>query len=305
MLENNQYSNVPLDSILETYENKELYFRFLDENILVKRDPKSNSSGIFGYTEVVNFTFDEFRDFLISHYLVEELYLKSEEDFKKFISENINSESQILEGCGTFLFHVLRESDDEKLRGYVYKEEWFEQTYIKSIFTIDDSNILEDDKKRISKYYFERDLYCNEIVNNLVKRADPELFENLNIDFLIELVLELDEENYKKKFLNVFTTETRHYRFNNQIPLWSHLDKLKKKYRDNLSNLEPKGHKLFNVLLLLFKHEKNWEILNLYEEYTYLNMEMAKKQITLALKAKNIVLTALIKAFCKEYDIEL
>ncbi len=307
MVSNNQYSNVPLDSIIEDERHRAIYVRFLDENILIKRDPKSDKSGIFGYSEVVNFTFDEFRDYLISSYLVEELYPKSSEQFDNFITNNINSESQILEGCGTFLFHTLRNDDTEELKNRVYNQEWFKGIFIKSIFNIKDEDIKDSDIERIGKYFIESDEYSFQIVNGLIRRYDLKIYPKLNIQFLFELIKKLEEDKFNKKFLNLFQFKSRNSfsRFYRKIDLEKIIEKLNKNFDNTEFINDSKYHNLFNLLIYLLPHNQAYRFSYLYERYAYKYIDKAHNQLKEITDNEDSQLKVIVIEFCQEYAIQL
>lgn len=304
MIENKQYSNVPLDLILDKEENREIYIRFLDENILIKRDPKLDNNNIFGYSEVVSFTFDEFRDYLISKYLVEELY--PNQAFEEFITNNIDSDSQILEGCGTFLFHFFRKMEETEVKSKVYSLEWFKKIFIKSIFDVRDETISDDEKEMIIEQFNVSNEYCYQIVNGLMRRS-KESFSKLNIVLLFDLLKELDTENYNEKFLSKFSNKSDRYqaRFYNTIPLQEILNLAIKKFESVEFDNNSKYHNLFNIILHLMPMKSNWRIKQTYERYAYKYIDKAKHQIISVLKSKNPELVEEVNIFCKEYEISI
>lgn len=304
MIEHKQYSNVPLDSILDSTENREIYIRFLDENILIKRDPKANNKTVFGYSEVVSFTFDEFRDYLISKYLVEEFY--PNEQFEDFVTNSIDSNSQILEGCGTFLFHFLREMENSEMKSKVYKLSWFKKIFIKSIFDVRDETVSDEEKEMIKETFNSSNEHSYQIVNNLMRRSKKS-FSKLNIELLFALIKELDTVSYNEKFLSKFSNRTDRYeaRFYNTIPLQELINLAIKKFENEEFDNDSKYHNLFNILLYLMPINNNWRIKQTYERYAYKYIDKAKNQIVDVLKSKNQVLVKEVKLFCKEYEISL
>ncbi len=71
MINNDMFFNVPLPQLLNNIakEEEEIFTRFLDENILLRKDLALEAKGAFVHNEVVNFTYDSFRDYIISAYL--------------------------------------------------------------------------------------------------------------------------------------------------------------------------------------------------------------------------------------------
>lgn len=304
MVENNQYSNVPLDLIIKKEANREVYIRFLDENILIKRDPEIEKNSIFGNTEVVSFTFDEFRDFLLSKYLVDSLY--PNEKFEEFISSSINDNSQILEGCGTFLFHFLRKMPDSEMKSNVYSQDWYNQIFIKSIFDVKDETVKDEEKKKVIELFNSSNDHCYQIVNNLMKRSKKS-FANLNIEDLFNLIKGLDAEKYSEKFLSTFSSKYDSYqaRFYKTIPIKEILKLAINKFEKEDFENDSKYHGLFQILLFLLPIDNNWQIKSIYERYVYKYIDKGKAQIKSALESKNIELVKEVKQFCIDYEISI
>jgi len=153
-----------MNAIIDEDKDFEMFVRFLDENILVKRD-LDTSNKLFTPTEVVNFTFDEFRDYAITKYLFEYLLSKSRDQFYAFVDENLKKESLILEGCSSFLFYFSKKQNDPELNQFLQYQEWYDSAFIKSIFSFKDEVVTSEDIDYLKKlfYYF-----------NLQKRSEWE-----------------------------------------------------------------------------------------------------------------------------------
>ena len=61
-------------------------FALLDEELILRRDLSSTSS-IFATTETINFTFDEFRDFLVTQFLIHRTYVKDLAMFSQIVGQ--------------------------------------------------------------------------------------------------------------------------------------------------------------------------------------------------------------------------
>lgn len=303
MIHEKTYVNVPLDKIIANPNDRELYVRFLDENILVKRDIQTDERGIFTSSEVVNFTFDEFRDFLISQYLVEVLYRKSAEEFASFVENQVNDRSPLLEGCSTFLFYVSRKSSDKLLREVLVKQPWFEAVFSKCIFSLKDSQVTNEDKNVLKGKLRNNEGYSGSIIWNLIIRYDTTYYENLSIEFLFELLRELDQQQFTECFVSKFGTDRWGYSgLIDQEQLVSQIDDiLEKREEDEVSDYE----KLFELLIYMFTNKNRWVIQTTYEKYYFRHPERGKAHIKKALEAKNEALTAIIKQFIRSYEISL
>ncbi len=204
MIQNRVYVNVPFEKIIEDGKHRELYIRFIDENILVRRDIQTEPAGIFSSSEVVNFTFDEFRDFLISRYLIQILYKESQSSFESFIQSEITDKSPLLEGCSTFLFFISRKLNDDGLNKIIKRQSWFESIFSKCIFQLKDSQVTEEDKEILEKNLKNDLLSSSSILVDLIGRYDTDYYKNLNIDFLFRTLRNFNQNEYEKHFINLF-----------------------------------------------------------------------------------------------------
>lgn len=303
MIHEKTYVNVPLDKIIANPSDREMYVRFLDENILFKRDIQTDEKGIFTSSEVVNFTFDEFRDFLISQYLVEVLYKKSVEEFSSFIENQVNDKSPLLEGCSTFLFYVSRKGLDKQLHEILVKQPWFEAVFSKCIFSLKDSQVTNEDKNVLKGKLLSNERYSDSIIWNLIIRYDITYYKNLSIEFLFELLRELDPKQYIECFVSKFGTDRwGHSRLINQEQLDNQIDDiLEKREADDILYYE----KLFELLIYMFTNKDRWNIQSIYEKYFFRHSEQGKIHLSKALESKNETLTNAIKQFISSYEIRL
>lgn len=303
MIQENVYVNVPLDSIITNPGDKEMYVRFLDENILVKRDIQTNEKGVFTSSEVVNFTFDEFRDFLISRYLVEVLYQKSKEEFTTFLENQVTQKSPILEGCSTFLFFVSRRNSDKTLNDILIKQPWFDTVFSSCVFSLKDSQITDDDKKILRDKLINNEKYSGSIIWDLILRYDTNYYKNLNIYFLFEILREFTQQQYKECFVSKFSTDRwGHYGGIKQEDLVSQIDDI---IEDKKSREANYYENLFELLIYMFINNNRWSIQDVYEKYYFRYTSQGKKQLKTALKSRNEVLIKEINQFMESYEISL
>lgn len=303
MIQEKTYVNVPLEKIITNPRDREMYIRFLDENILVKRDIQTDEKGIFTSSEVVNFTFDEFRDFLISRYLVEVLYKKSEEEFVIFLENQVTEKSPILEGCGTFLFFISRRNVNKTLNDILFKQHWFEAVFSSCIFSLKDSQITEDDKMVLREKLVNNEGYSDSIIWNLIIRYDTVYYKNLNIKLLFEILREFNQKQYSDCFASKFSADRwGHYRGINQDSLVSQIDDM---IEDKKSKDATYYENLFELLIYMFTNNNRWRIQDVYEKYYFRYTEQGKKQLETALKSKNEALIKVINQFMESYEISL
>lgn len=303
MIRARMYANVPFEAIFEDSKDRELYIRFLDENILVRRDMQTDEKGLFTTSEVINFTFDEFRDFMVSRYLVEVLYQKSQNEFSQFLEFEFTEKSPILEGCSTFLFFISRKRSDTSLDAIISSQPWFEKTFSKCIFNVKDSQVSDSDKSKVGVILRSGIDSSNSIIFNLIVRRDSSTYKNLNIDFLFITLRDLDQESYEKCFVNKFGTGGWESQF--KINQEDVVDQIGAIFAGGDLDDDASFHKLFELLIYMFLNRENWKITTLYEKYYYKYNEIGKRQLKSALESKAKSLTDMIQQFLEEYEISL
>ncbi|GAB4015032.1 hypothetical protein GCM10028808_39230 [Spirosoma migulaei] len=303
MIERKEYVNIPLDEIINDPKDREMYVRFLDENILVKRDIQDSEKGIFTPSESVNFTFDEFRDFLISRYLIEKLYRDSKDDFIIFIESQINEKSALLEGCSTFLFYISRRTTDKTLNSIISNQKWFDYVFSKCIFSIKDSQVTQEDKNLLKQNIINGTEFGNSLIFNLITRFKEEYYKNLNISFLFSILRELDEKQYQNCFIEKFGEVN--WRHSSRIDQTNLLNQLAKLLENKEFTDESDHHKLFELLIYMFINSNRWEVTELYERYIFQNGKIGAAQLTRALTSRNSELVKEINQFVEDYEISL
>lgn len=302
MIEERTYVNVPFDRIIENSVDRQMYIRFLDENILVKRDIQTDEGGIFSDKEVVNFTFDEFRDFIISRYLIEVIYKNSIDEFTSFIETEISMKSTLSEGCRTFLFFISRKGKEEILNEIISKQPWYSTVFSTCIFSLKDAQVTSEDKKVLLDNLIINDGSNASIIINLVLRSKTEHYKNLNIDFLFEMLRELDEQQYQNSFISSFHNTRGAFGGINQEEWVNQISII---LEDKKINDFPYLHKLFELLLYMFINGNSWKVTVAYERYYYQYDKSAKEQLSRALTCKNEKLKAKLNQFISNYEIIL
>ncbi len=303
MIEHNIFENIPIDSLLKTENrNRDIYIRFLDENILLRKDIGEQDS-IFGNTEFINFTFDEFRDYLITDYLLNYLYEKSKDKFNLFIEENINNESRIKEGCMYFIFSMERLKDNVELSAFIRKQEWYSEVFPYYIFDIKDEWVTADDKLKLkSNFLIDPDISEHMIISLAYERWNVDNFPNLNILLLFEIFDTLTDYEFKTNVYRIYPKKK--YSYYGQFDK-DQLEIFIERLEDILNNEDfqnsPNRHHLFQYILYLLPINHNIQ----YLYYLYWKKYSNKMHFERILSCNSSVLKKSINNFIKTYEIQL
>lgn len=290
MIEHHVFHNIPINEIVSNDNNREIYIRFLDENIILKKDLPQTEDSIFSDGEVINFTYDEFRDFIISDYLLNNTFKGSKEKFKEFISKNLVKASPILEGCSIFLYSLSRKINNEEIKAFISGQEWYNSAFLSVIFSTPDSEITDIDRNQLKLIFASDQTVSEKIILELAyHRYDNSKYQNLNITNLFEIFDELSKEEFEKFALSTY----RGYR--NSIK--NFVEQLEK----FLEDFDAAYHPLFKYLLYFISED--YSVKRLY--YRYYSSYLSKQHLRDLLNVKNENIVINVSKFIKDYDIQL
>lgn len=207
MISTKTFMNVPLDDVLThcNQQEKDAYLRFLDENILLRKDLLEDN--VFATREVVNFTYDEFRDFLLAEYLKEISKSVQSSELGQTITELTNEAIVTFEGLRTFLFLVGH--NDPALNKILVSQPWYENAFVSCIWSIPDEEISDDDIMHLKQMF---PLYIKYLTRMFVLiNWDLSVNPRLNITILLDILSELDLDGIMKIFNVSFDYYTRRY----------------------------------------------------------------------------------------------
>lgn len=184
MLEKNIFSNVPVDAIWEKLSDRQrvIFNQFVDSNILIK---KELSQKVFN-KEVVGFTFDEFRDYMISHYLIDEVFdINTPSIFIKFVTMFTSQEHILREGLICFLFCYSKENNDSFM--VLKNMNWFNEAFIKYIWEIKEENIDDDDVELLKRLVIEKPILSQKLIYE--GRLNTNMYKKISVKILIDILI--------------------------------------------------------------------------------------------------------------------
>lgn len=201
MICNGMFFNVPL-SYLEskfTDDEQRIFSRFLEENILLRKDLTPNAKGLFGRKEVINFTYDSFRDYLLSAYLTDFVYTNDRNHYEKCISEYTSKGHQLREGLTPFLFVHSKKNYNNEVLAFLKSFDWYEYIFEGYVWDVPDDTINTEDIKHVVMLLQSED--PSYVTQRLIfyDRWNEAYYPNLNIRILLDYLSTLND-----KALNMF-----------------------------------------------------------------------------------------------------
>lgn len=325
MIDNKCYGNVRIDNIDAAHLRS--INRLLREGMLLRKDIIKGTNPLDDCLDVLNFTYDEFRDYLIANYLIHEIWKKDQKDkFAEFVDSLVEtkelgtvSESRVVyypsviaEGVGRFIIQIAKQNKLDDLESEYKTAIWYEQVRLDAIFTLDENYISEEDIHYVKDSFMSGVDVSSIIIWELWHRKNSEQFTKLNMEILYSVLRDLTAKQYSTLVNPVFENymSGRAYARRKNHFTWE-IDKLSRMFSNFLSK-KPKQQdiKIFEFLIFLFSiPSRNYHspALDVYDEFIADYPEVAIEQLVANYKIKHLnILLHIVKKLMKlktKYDI--
>lgn len=253
MLDKNKFSDIQIEDLRFSETELDELARVIDEDILLRNDlmPNDDDRSVFARSiEVLNFTFDEFRDFLIADTLIFDLFEDNIENFKLLIDRIASPKVSTYEGTCKFLFHISKRLNRNELDNILETRNWYRSVFFSEIFSIKDEFIQEKDISRIRREFLVGGEKTGSIIMEfLYHRWNSNDYPNLNIRLLFQWFQDIDDDLYCSKLSPLFYDNG--YGYSNIINWNQLMEDLSELLEDTDLNEHPEFHNLFEFLILM------------------------------------------------------
>lgn len=197
-----EFGSVPISRV-----PRELYpalSALLDEDMILRVDAPNGVRTFKAHEEVINFTFDEFRDFMLANYLHDEVFTKDRKAFEAVLSRAKPENTQSIEGLKRFLFYISRSSRDESFLEFYQAHSWYRDVYLREIFNIN-GDLLRDEDQEITLKRIEVGGYEElRAVKRIAVRWNSERNPVLNLELLLRYLETVDDDVYDRLVVSNF-----------------------------------------------------------------------------------------------------
>ncbi|MBW4565706.1 MAG: DnaB-like helicase C-terminal domain-containing protein [Mojavia pulchra JT2-VF2] len=260
MLKREQYSDIAIADLPSEYHDT--LASLLAEDIIFRKDLADVDDILDTRIEVVNFTFDEFRDFLLANHLANVIFRNRPYEFEVILDRIVAPNSPVAEGIRTYLFFASRPQDNRGILEVIGKKDWYKEIFIKSIFSVEEEFIKQEDLNEIKLRFCENIQNSSWIICMLALRWRSSWYYRLNIHLLFEILGELDENKYKE-FVIPCVRGSGVYSFNG-FHSWNIKDlanHLKDKLDDEDFRNDNEAFNLMELLIYFFPIGEGWAYL--------------------------------------------
>lgn len=218
MCSNCVFVNIPFAVVKDC--DTEYLIKLTHEDILFRTDLILDETSILGNCEVLNFTFDEFRDYLIVDYIlkntcfnIKEFIIKiGAEDYNPLIHDYLYQKSVILEGVMKFFFFKSRRNEYRDRLSFLSDLKCYNLVFSLNIFSVNESYITDDDLSLLKELIICNDNSKKYLFKGLLSRIDSIVYPKMNIKILTDLFFNLTETKYEE-IVNDFFKVTIEYHY--------------------------------------------------------------------------------------------
>jgi hypothetical protein len=194
MIKNASFIDISFDQF--SNQTKSVLKGLFDESLFFRKDLVEDSKLAFGKKEVINFVYDEFREFL----LASDILNSWKEDPVITLSQLealIGNSNVVAEGLQRYLCAWAIKEEDNILLNHLRKYAMFNNVFIENIFAVPDQHVSANALKILVDIFFESSEFSRKIIYRLISRFDPVFQPILNIEFVIDQISKMNNEQYE------------------------------------------------------------------------------------------------------------
>lgn len=182
MLETGRYADVPR-TVVPSELDAELT-ALLDEELVLRHDLGPAPSLLAEPTEVLNFTFDEMRDFLLAQHLLS-IHAQDPAEFARLVAAQQLTMAQSVEGLQRFLFYASRVPTNLAFFEYYRTHPWYDAVYDAEVFVVPQTHLNADDRRIVEAALIAGGARAQHFARELALCWQSSIFPILNLDVLL------------------------------------------------------------------------------------------------------------------------
>lgn len=194
MIEHEEFGNIRIINI--SPQSSEIIERIVYESIVIRKDIIVTPGVAFGKSEVINFVYDEFRDFLLASNIIvswNKNNILAREQIKKFTK----TRSTISEGLQKYLCLWGVKNEQQDLITFLSSFSWFNLIFTLAVINSPDKYHSAFIISQMRHLFYSDSKCALHIIFYLIHRANVDQHKNLNFDLLLEWLNQVDELVYQ------------------------------------------------------------------------------------------------------------
>lgn len=210
MVKNDMFINLPLDELLKcfTADERQCFSAFMNSNLLLRQDTPEGDTGVY---EVLNFTYEQIRDFLVTRNLVDVVFQRSKDDFVELVEKYTTNSNNQAEGTRMFLFLYSKLREKTDVFEIVKKQPWHKDVLLNHIWDLPD-NMITDEEVEVVKEHIQN--YPDELVKRLAyTHWSPNLYPKLNLQLLLDVLQVMNPMTRKEYLEKIWPSKENRYSY--------------------------------------------------------------------------------------------
>jgi len=202
MISRRSFANVPVESFGR--DDLGTLTQLIDEDIFLRKDLSENAKDSSGQKEIISFTFDEFRDFLLADYLLTTVLHEDAQHFERLVRELTQPTCSVSEGVSQYLFFGSRYIENDTGLTILKKQPWYDRLFVPCVFELDDAMLKAEDIEKIRQTSESENQDAVVIFAYLMWRYDTNSFRNANIELLFDILDQHSEDAFRRLLYRMF-----------------------------------------------------------------------------------------------------
>lgn len=185
MIANDKFTNIPYEALNMCFNEVERksFVSFLNANLILQHD--HIEEGALSQ-DVINFTYEEIRDFLLSRHLIEKVFVRDVGKFDELVEAYTKESNNLAEGLKRFLFLYARNKKKDDVVLCLKKRSWYENIYSEYIWDVKDECLMEEDADKVKELFVSVPLIS--IPKLVYYHWSPVRFKKVNINLFFDFL---------------------------------------------------------------------------------------------------------------------
>lgn len=207
MIETGCYADVPRRVVPAALDGE--LTALLDEELVLRNDLGPATSLLASPPEVLNFTFDEMRDFILAQYLLG-VYAQDVGEFDRLVALQEPSTTQSIEGLQRFLFYASRVPTNNAFFQSYQTHPWYAAVYDTEIFAVPPTHLDGGDRRIAETALVGGGNRARHFAQELALRWDSSTFPVLNLEVLTSVARRADSSFFEEVIVPTFGRSSYH-----------------------------------------------------------------------------------------------
>lgn len=201
MLETGRFADVPR-TVVPASLDAELT-ALLDEELVLRHDPDPAPSLLAEPNEVLNFTFDEMRDYFLAQHLLG-VHAQDPDEFARLLAAQQPTTAQSIEGLQRFLFYAARAPANRAFLESYRAHQWYSAVYDTEVFAVPSSYLDAEDRRVVEEALEAGGVCAKHFARELAVLWRSSDFPVLNLDVLLAVARRADPAFFTDVIVPVF-----------------------------------------------------------------------------------------------------